>query len=71
MRTERPEDVSTLRAARIRAGLSIEQLAVKAGIARQTLYIAEKAPQLMSDRTARAVAAVLGVEPEALREDIQ
>jgi transcriptional regulator with XRE-family HTH domain len=62
-----PDGVSPLRAARLRAGLSMEQLAVRAGIGRATLYWAEKAPQRMSDRTAGAVAAVLGLTPEELR----
>lgn len=62
-----PEPISPLRAARQRAGLSMERLAVQAGISRATLYWAEKAPQRMSERTARAVAAVLGVEPAELR----
>lgn len=61
------ESVSPLRAARRRAGLSMEQLAVRAGISRATLYWAEKAPHRMSDRTAAAVAAVLGVEERELR----
>jgi transcriptional regulator with XRE-family HTH domain len=61
------EPISPLRAARQRAGLSMERLAVAAGISRATLYWAEKAPQRMSDRTARAVAGVLGIAPEALR----
>lgn len=61
------EPVSLLRAARRRAGLSMEQLAVRAGISRATLYWAEKAPQRMSDRTVRAVASVLGVTPAELR----
>jgi transcriptional regulator with XRE-family HTH domain len=60
-------DVSPLRAARLRAGLSMEQLAVKAGIGRATLYWAEKAPHRMSERTAKAVAGVLGVALEELR----
>lgn len=62
-----PEAVSPLRAARQRAGLSMEKLAVEAGISRATLYWAEKAPQRMSDRTVRAVAKVLGVTPAELR----
>jgi transcriptional regulator with XRE-family HTH domain len=62
-----PEVVSPLRAARLRAGLSMEQLAVKAGIGRATLYWAEKAPHRMSERTARAVGSVLGLEPQELR----
>jgi hypothetical protein len=45
----------------------MEQLAVRAGIGRATLYWAEKAPQRMSDRTARAVAEVLGIDPAELR----
>lgn len=59
--------VTPLRAARLRAGLTIDVLAVRAGISRATLWWAEKAPQSMSDRTASAVARVLRVRPEELR----
>ncbi len=62
-----PESLSPLRAARLRAGLSMEALAVRAGIGRATLYWAEKAPSRMSERTARAVAKVLGVSVEELQ----
>lgn len=62
-----PDALSPVRAARLRAGLSMEQLAVKAGIRRATLYWAENAPHRVSERTARAVAAVLGVDPQDLR----
>ncbi len=61
------QQVSPLRAARLRAGMSMEALAVRAGLGRATVYLAEKAPQLMSDRTAHAVAAVLGVDPAELK----
>jgi DNA-binding XRE family transcriptional regulator len=57
---------SALRSVRRRAGLTIEQLAVRAGLARQTVFLAEKAPQLMSVRTARACADVLGVKMQDL-----
>jgi transcriptional regulator with XRE-family HTH domain len=66
-RNKNPDQVSPLRAARLRAGLSMEVLAVRAGLSRATVYLAEKAPQLMSDRTVNAVAKVLGVEPAELR----
>lgn len=56
--------VTPLRAARQRANLSIEQLAVRAGLGRATVYLAEKAPQLMSERTALAVAKALGISVE-------
>ena len=59
--------VSPLRAARLRAGLTMEVLAVRAGISRSILYWAEKAPERMSERTAAAVARVLRVKPEDLR----
>ena len=61
------EEVSPLRAARQAKRMSMEELAVKAGISRATLYWAEKAPNRMSERTVRAVARVLRVEPEELR----
>ncbi len=60
-------EVSPLRAARLRAGLSMEALAVKAGISRSILYWAEKVPESMSDRTARAVARVLRVRLREIR----
>ncbi|WP_041453453.1 helix-turn-helix domain-containing protein [Anaeromyxobacter dehalogenans] len=59
--------MSPLRAARLRAGLSMEKLAVAAGIGRATLYWAEVAPHRMSERTLAAVAKVLGVTPAELR----
>ncbi len=59
-------EVSPLRAARLRAGLSMEALAVKAGISRSILYWAEKTGR-MSDRTALAAAKVLGLDPQELR----
>lgn len=61
------QPVSALRAARRRARLTMEQLSVQAGISRATLYVAEKAPHLMSVRTANAVAKVLCVDPAELR----
>jgi DNA-binding XRE family transcriptional regulator len=51
----------------MRARLTLDQLAVTAGISRQTLFLAERAPHLMTERTARAVAVVLGVAIEELR----
>jgi transcriptional regulator with XRE-family HTH domain len=60
-------DVSPLRAARLRAGMSMEQVAVKAGIGRATLYWAEVAPHRMSERTATAVAEALGIPLEQLQ----
>jgi transcriptional regulator with XRE-family HTH domain len=47
--------------------MSIEQLAVTAGLGRSTVFLAERAPQLMSERTAQAVAAALGVPVDELR----
>jgi len=57
---------SPLRAARERAGLTREQLAVRAGLSSSTLYLAERAG-LVSDATAAKLAAVLGVEPAELK----
>lgn len=59
-RTQTPE-VSPLRAARKAAGLSLEQLAVHAGLSRVTVTLAERAPELMTKRTADAVSRVLKV----------
>ncbi len=63
----RKKRVSALRAARKRAGMSMEVLAVRAGISRTSLYWAEVAPERMSDRTAAAVARVLGIKPQEIR----
>jgi transcriptional regulator with XRE-family HTH domain len=57
---------SALRVARVRAGLTQVQLAARAGLALATINTAERAPGLLSDRTARLCAAVLGVTPEDL-----
>jgi len=57
---------SPLRAARERAGLTREQLAVRAGLSSSTLYLAERAG-LVSDATAAKLAAALGVEPAELK----
>jgi transcriptional regulator with XRE-family HTH domain len=56
---------SRVREARERAGLTREQLAVKAGIAGSTLYLAERAG-LISEATAVKLATALGVRPEEL-----
>ena len=59
---------SPLRAARRRAGLSMEKLSrCGPGYSRSILDLSEKAPHLMSDRTAHAVAQVLGVPVEGIR----
>jgi transcriptional regulator with XRE-family HTH domain len=59
--------MSRLRETRLRAGLTIDVLAVRAGISRATVALAEKVPEVMSDRTAKACAKVLGVRPEEVR----
>lgn len=59
-------EVSPVRAARLRAGLTLEQLAFKAGIAKATLWLAERAPQVTSERTAKAIAKVLRVTASSL-----
>lgn len=66
MKTQITGKVSRLRAARQKAGLTIDVLAVKAGISRITLYTAEHAPQLMTERTAKAVAKALGVPVKSI-----
>ncbi len=55
-----------MRRARERAGLSREQLAVKAGVSSTTLYLAERAG-LLSQNTAAKIAAVLGIPAEELQ----
>ncbi len=57
---------SPVRAARERAGLTREQLAVKAGLSSSTLYLAERAG-LISAATATKLAAALGVPTAELR----
>lgn len=59
--------VSKLRQLRHERGLSMEVLAVKAGITMQTLRLAEVAPELMTERTAALVAKALKLKPEDLR----
>ncbi len=54
--------ITRLRAARLRAGLPAQTVASRAGIGMSTLLLAEKAPQLATERTLAAVAAVLGCE---------
>ena len=66
MNANATETVTPLRAARRRARLSMEVLAVRAGISRATLYWAER-HGVMSERTANAVAKVLGLRPEEVR----
>lgn len=56
---------SPVRSAREHAGLTREQLAVKAGVSSTTLYLAERAG-LISAATAAKVARVLGVPAEEL-----
>ncbi len=58
---------SRIRAAREAANLTIVKLAVKADLAPTTVYFAERAPHLASERTLAAVSRVLGVPVEDLR----
>lgn len=51
-----------LRVRRKAAGMSLERLAVVAGVSASTLRRAEAAPSTLSERTAALVAAVLGCE---------
>jgi transcriptional regulator with XRE-family HTH domain len=57
-----------IRSARERAGLSREQLAVKAGLSGSTLYLAERAG-LISAVTAAKIAPILGLREDELREE--
>ncbi len=52
--------MNPVREARERQGLTREQLAVKAGVASSTVYLAERAG-LLTIRTAEKLAGVLGV----------
>ncbi len=58
--------MSPLRAARQRKGLSLEALAREAGVSKATLHNCEKTPSRLTDKTATAVAPILGVEPKEL-----
>ncbi|ACG73251.1 transcriptional regulator, XRE family [Anaeromyxobacter sp. K] len=64
--TSIPNTKNPVRAARERAGLTREQLAVKAGLSSSTLYLAERAG-LVSAATAAKLAAVLGVAAAELQ----
>ncbi len=66
MRSTSHAHPSPVRRARERAGLSREQLAVKAGVSSTTLYLAERAG-LLSQNTAAKIAAVLGIPAEELQ----
>jgi len=59
--------LSAVRTARERAGLTREQLAVRAGMSSSTLYLVERA-RLISAVTAAKRAPILGVSAEALGE---
>lgn len=64
MKPNMNSNVSPVRAAREAAGMTREQLAVRAGIAGSTLYLAENG--LISISTARKLAGVLGCDPATL-----
>jgi transcriptional regulator with XRE-family HTH domain len=55
-----------IRAAREAAGLTREQLAVKAGVSSTTLYLAERAGLISANTTAK-VASVLGIPAKELQ----
>jgi len=67
MQLNRQLKSNAVRAARERAGLTREQLAVRAGMSSTTLYLAERAG-LISAATAAKLAPILGVSANALRE---
>ena len=62
-----PTQSSPVRHARERAGLTREQLAVKAGLSCTTVYLAERAA-LISEATAAKIARALGVSARDLLE---
>lgn len=64
MRT--PPSTSRVKTAREHAGLTQEQLAVKAGLSSTTIYLAERAG-IVTASTAAKIAAVLGVPAEDLQ----
>lgn len=65
MKTPAKTKLSPVRSAREQAGLTREQLAVKAGVGTTTVYLAERAG-LLSEQIAVKLAAVLGCAPEQL-----
>jgi transcriptional regulator with XRE-family HTH domain len=60
--------VNRLKAARYDAGLSVEQLAEKAGVAKSTIFDLERAEQPRFPRveTAKAIAGALELKPSDL-----
>jgi len=66
MTSATPAVPNAVRSARERAGLTREQLAVRAGVSSTTLYLAERAG-LLSAATANKIAPILGVGVDALR----
>jgi DNA-binding XRE family transcriptional regulator len=66
MRTPSKIKTSPVKSAREHAGLTQEQLAVKAGLSSTTVYLAERAG-LITPTTAAKIAAVLGVPAEELQ----
>jgi ribosome-binding protein aMBF1 (putative translation factor) len=65
MRTNARSKPSAVRTARENAGLTREQLAVKASVSSTTVYLAERAG-LLSENTAKKLAVVLGCDPATL-----
>ncbi len=61
------QQLSRLRAVRQRMGFSMDELAFRAGVSRETVRLAEIAPTLMSDRTATLLAKALHVAVEDIR----
>lgn len=66
VRARTNEKANPVRARREQAGLTREQLAVRAGISSSTLYLAERAG-LLSEETAAKLARALRVAVEELR----
>lgn len=66
MRAPLSPRTSRVKKAREHAGLTQEQLAVKAGISSTTVYLAERAG-IVTATTAAKIAAVLGVPAEDLQ----
>lgn len=59
-------EMTTLREARRRAGLTAEVLATRAGVSLGWIRVVERAPQLMSQELAGRLAAALGVNVSTL-----
>ncbi len=64
---KKTEYATPLRAARQRAGMTLERLAECSGVSRQTLWKAERNASALTEAVAAAVAAAMKIDPKTLR----